>query len=126
MIDKYEDRPQVSGRLLCVFGGAGLLVSVILLIWSYGSFHKDRYGVVGLVEQVQGDLKKIEDESKDSQWKVQDVELEVNFVTKVGTNNKADLVAVSNDVATEHQDTHRLMLKLHRNQAGQVASVPEK
>jgi hypothetical protein len=110
-----------------VFWAAGLIVmGSFLAVWIYRPFApKDRYGVIGLVDEVQRNLKQIDDDSKASQWKVQDVELEVNFVTKVGAGSKAELVAVSNDVSTEHQDTHRLTLKLHREEPAAPTPLSE-
>lgn len=118
---------QSSTKTVLVFWVAGLVVIGLLLsVWMYRPFApKDRYRVIGLVNEVQTDLKQIDNDSKDSQWKVQDVELEVNFVTKVGAGSKAELVAVSNDVSTEHQDTHRLTLKLHREQSAEPAPPSE-
>ena len=118
---------QSSTKTVVVFWIAGLVVIGLLLsIWMYRPFApKDTYGVIGLVNEVQRDLKRVDEDSKASQWKVQDVELEVNFVTKVGADSKAELVAVSNDVSTEHQDTHRLTLKLRREQSAETAPPAE-
>jgi hypothetical protein len=123
---KPEKTALLNTRMLFVLAIV-LLPIGLYVFFTYSPFApKDKYGVIGLVDQVQHDLKQIDDTSKDSQWKVQDVELEVNFITKVGADSKANLVAVSNDVSTEHQNTHRLTLKLHREQGGAAPSPPEK
>jgi hypothetical protein len=125
--DEPKETTQSSTKTVLVFWAAGLLVIGLLLsIWLYRPFApKDTYGVIGLVKEVETDLRQIDDDSKASSWKVQDVELEVNFLTKVGADSKAELVAVSNDVSTEHQDTHRLTLKLHREQSAETALPSE-
>jgi hypothetical protein len=68
--------------------------------------------LANLVKQVQADIKEID--ANNSDWKVEEAEVELNFVVKDATTTSVDLKAAGGEIGTEKENSHRLVLKLRR------------
>ena len=99
---------------------AALGCLVVLIVLGFGVrslfhwFYTKDTGLPSLVTSIQNDIKTIDSKKGETGWEVEEAEVEVNFVVKDSSNNKTDLKAVTSEIGSEREDSHRLLLKLHR------------
>jgi hypothetical protein len=106
-----------TGALLAKLGFLLFLLFIAgHVIWGVYDFVTSRFRreteLTALVDKVRNDLATIEE--NDPNWKVKDVELEINFSlkhsTEAGTSEKVEVA--SGKIGTERESGQRLLLKL--------------
>jgi Trypsin-co-occurring domain 2 len=123
---KPHSQMKVSALLSMIVFAVVVLVIAGNVCWGLyeviaSKFHRNTE-LTTLVEKVRADLATIEKDNPE--WKVKDVELEINFSlkhsTKVGTPEKVEVA--SGEVGTERESGQRLLLKLGSKSEMQVDS----
>jgi len=99
--------------IACVAGMLFLFLVVYAIRSVYIHYATRNSELLPLVNEIQKDIKAINDKKVMTGWEVTDAEVEVNFVVAASTETTADIKAASGTVGTERQNAGRLLLKLH-------------
>lgn len=124
---EFGIRPRKSDTLLPLTVMV-LAVPVFLILCGfslralYHWIYSPDMSLPSLVEKVRGDIKKIEESNSTSGWEVEEAEIEVNFIAKDTSGHTTELKATTSEIGSERENSHRLLLKLHRKPAGDAAS----
>lgn len=113
-----QESESTGGGYLRVASGALVTLIVLFLVLYavravYLHFATRNSRLLPLVEEIQNDIKAVNDQKAKTGWEVNEAEVEVNFVVSASTETSTDIKAASGTVGAEQENAGRLLLTLH-------------
>lgn len=124
-----------------IWGVAAITIACLFLLlvvatgrWIYRVVHPEKGKIVSLVEQLQADIDKINQDQLTkyrnnqghgavAEWQIDDADVELSFTSKESstTESKTELVSASGEVGTEQGN--KLTIHLHRLSSASATST---
>ncbi|HTU35080.1 MAG TPA: hypothetical protein VMF66_14860 [Candidatus Acidoferrum sp.] len=110
-------RRKTEGLLRVLLVAIAFLVVLFLAGYAaqalYLTFGKKKSRLQPLVEEIQKDIKAVNDQKAKTGWEVNEAEVEVNFVVTASNETSADIKTATETVGAEQENAGRLVLRLH-------------